>query len=111
MHDRGRADRAAGVACRRRQIHLLEWRPPINLAVRHRVHRAAAGEREIIARVFLCRALEQRQERLLVGRLDRARDILVLLLQRIVGSRGGPSRSIRLAGKAAPTSGAQSFQV
>ncbi len=46
-HRQGGADRAAGVAGGRLHIDAAERRHPAHLAVGDRVHRAAAGEREI----------------------------------------------------------------
>src|ERR1700736_4140736 len=76
--------RPPGVAGRARTILFLERRPPINLAVRDRVHRATARECEIIGWMLFVQRLEQREECFLVGCLYRARDIFVFLLQRFV---------------------------
>src|SRR4029077_19108976 len=47
-------------------------------------HRATSGEREIVARVLFVQRLEQREKRLLISCLDRSRNVLVLLLERLV---------------------------
>src|SRR4029453_6950170 len=84
-----RADRAAGVAGRGRAIHFLEWRAPINFSVRDRVHRTPAGDGEILGRMFFVQLLQEREERFLVSRLDRTRDVFVFLFDWMVGlSRG-----------------------
>ena len=84
MHVCRGADGATGVPSRGRAIHFLERRAAINFSVRHRIHRATAGEGQIIGRMPFVERLQQREERFLVSHLDRARQVFVFLLERLV---------------------------
>ena len=78
------ADRAAGVAGRRLDIDPLERRAPLDLAVGHRIHRAAAGQCQAVQSIARVQRVQQMEKRLLVHGLHRARDVLVALLERLV---------------------------
>ena len=79
-----RADRAAGIARRRLHVDVAGTASQRDLAVGHRVHPAAAGERDGVEPVPRVQRVEQVEERLLVHRLHRARDVPVALLERLV---------------------------
>src|SRR5207237_10433375 len=79
-----RSDGAAGVASCGWTIQFLERRPAINFSVRDRVHRTTARKREIIERMPFMQRLKQGEERFLIGRLNRTRDVFVFLLERFV---------------------------
>ena len=80
--DGGGADRTAGVTGRGREIHSLERRLKIDLAVGDRVHRAAAGEREAVAGIATVQSAKQGEECFFVNELGGTSDVLVLLLKR-----------------------------
>ena len=81
----GRADGAARIACRRLHIDAPERRHAPDLAVGDGIHGAAAREREIGRAEALLHVFDQMKERLLVHRLNRAGDVAVTILERIVG--------------------------
>src|SRR5437588_12238560 len=70
LNKRGGSDGAAGVARGGWTIHFLERRPAINFSVGDRVHRATAGEREMVGRVLLMQSLKDGEKRFLIRRLD-----------------------------------------
>ena len=91
-----RADRAARIARGRLHVELRERRHPRDLAVGHRIHRAATRQRQRIQPIARMQRVEQVEERLLVHRLRRAGDVLVTLLQRLIlaARRAEPLRKL-----------------
>ncbi len=79
---KGRPDRAAGVTAGRLHIDLLEWRALEDLAVGDRVVGAAAGQHDGVGVVALMQRAQKVEESVLVGRLRRARDVAMLVLER-----------------------------
>src|ERR1041385_8151043 len=57
-----RPDRSSCIPCRCGKVHPFERRSQIHLAIRDRIHRAAARQGEVRAVVFLVESIEQGEE-------------------------------------------------
>ena len=86
------AQRAAGIPRGGLHVDLAEGRHQRDLAVGHRVVAAAPGDRDAVEVVSLVQGIEQMEEGLLVHRLQRAREVLVPLLQRLVAPARRPEQ-------------------
>src|SRR6266511_2184649 len=84
----GRPQRAAGVACCRLYVEIPEGRSLKHLAVRHAVVAATAGQTQSWHSRLLEESVGEREVCLLEHRLDRCRQILVPLLDRIRRTSG-----------------------
>ena len=78
----GRADRPARIAAGRLDVDLLERRAIEDLAVGDRVVGAAARQHDGVGLVALVQRAQQVEEGVLVHRLRRARDVLVVIGER-----------------------------
>jgi hypothetical protein len=81
-----RADGAAGVTCRRLDVHSLKRGRPTDFAVSDRIHGAPSRQGQIRERMTFVHSAKQIEEGFLVHRLHRARDVAMPLLERIVWS-------------------------
>ena len=90
---------AASVAGRGLHVDVLEQRHAPDLAVGDRVHRTAAGERDVRQLVTLVENVQQIEERLFVHRLRRTPDVAMTVFDRFARTSARPEKLLQRGGE------------